>query len=110
MPQRDRLPRVERDALLGKSSRRPMSKRQVHVVAADKQVISDRQATEHQFAVFFCDGDQREIGGAAADVAHQQRVAELEHAPPAVSGVVEPGIDGGLWLFKQHQILRQSGC
>ena len=50
--------------------------RQVHVVAAEQDVIADGDALEREVAVGLADGDQREVGGAAADVADQHDVAD----------------------------------
>ena len=56
---------------------------QIHVVAADENMVADGDPPQRQFAIFFGDADQCQIGRAAADVANQQRVADLQFAPPA---------------------------
>ena len=50
--------------------------REVHVVAAEQDVLADRDALEREVAVALRDGDQAEVGGAAADVAHEDQVAD----------------------------------
>ena len=46
---------------------------EVHVVAAEQDVIADRDALEREVAVVLADENQAEVGRAAADVAHEQR-------------------------------------
>ena len=84
MPQRDRLPGIELHALLGEAAGDVVGQRQIHVVAAHQQVIADGDAPQHQFALLFGDADERQVGGAAADVADQQRIADRKQ--PAASG------------------------
>ena len=49
------------------------------------------------------DGDQREVGGAAADIHHQNQIAHV-HALAPVGMALDPGVEGGLRLFEQRQI------
>ncbi len=109
VPQGDRLPGVELGSLFGKAAGDEMGQGQVHVVAADQQVISHGHAAQHQFAAFLGHGHQREVGRAAAHVADQQRIAQLQGPPPAVAAIGQPGIDGRLRLFQQDQIVGQAG-
>ncbi len=51
---------------------------EIHVVAADERVVADRGPAKHQLARLFADFDQREVGRPAADVAHQQHVADFQ--------------------------------
>ena len=59
--------------------------REVHVVAAEQDVLADRDALEGEVAVALGDGDQAEVGRAAADVADEDQVADLDPPPPAVA-------------------------
>ena len=52
----------------------------------------------------FADGDQREVGGAAADVADQHDVADLDLLAPAVAAGVDPGVERGLRLLEQRDV------
>ena len=54
--------------------------RQVHVVAAEQDVIADRDPLEGERAALLADRDQREVGGAAADVADEHDVADPDLA------------------------------
>ena len=109
VPQGDRLPGIELDALFGETAGHVMGQGQVHVVAAHEQVIADRDPPQHQLALLLGGADERQIGRAAADVADQQRVAHGEPPPPALAGGGQPGVNGCLRLFEQHQIRRQPG-
>ena len=83
MPQGDRLPRVEVGRpVSAKSPGHVVGQGQVHVVAADQQVVAHGDPLEHQLALFFATLDQRQVGRAAADVADQQRVAHRQPLPP----------------------------
>ena len=55
-----------------------LAKREIHVIAAEQQVISHRLANERQLALLFHGPDQAEIAGAAADVDHQSASAWLK--------------------------------
>ena len=58
-----------------------VGQRQVHVVAAQQDVVADRDALERQVALAVVDhGDEGEVGGAAADVADEHDVAGLQAA------------------------------
>ena len=52
------------------------------------------------------DGDQREVGGAAADVAHEHDVADVELACASRRRLrLEPGVERGLRLLEQRDVL-----
>ncbi len=58
---------------------------EVHVVAAEQDVLADGEAVEGEVAVLLADADQGEVGGAAADVADEDDVADLHSLPPGVA-------------------------
>ena len=61
---------------------------QVHVVAAEQQVVADRLADEAQLALLLDRLDQAEVAGAAAHVHDQAARARLERGrPPAAECV-----------------------
>ena len=69
-------------ALLGNPGQR-----QVHVVAAQEQVIADRDSLQHRWRILAKPGpDQRQIGRATPDVddEDQMHAAELRLQVPAV--------------------------
>ena len=49
--------------------------------------------------------DQAEIRGAAAHVAHQDQVADLDSAAPGVTLAFKPRVKGCLRLFQQGDVL-----
>ena len=63
-----------------------LRQREVHVVAAEQQVIADRVADEVELALLLARADQAEVGGAAADIDHEAAHARLQLARlPAAS-------------------------
>jgi len=98
---------VDQPALLQGVERAPElaadqgGEREVHVVAAQEDVIADGDPLEHQVAGVIGDLDQREVGGAAADVAHQDDIAGRELAPPAIAARREIGVERRLRLLEQ---------
>jgi len=66
-----------------------MRQGEIHVVAADQQMIAHRDSLENQFAALFGHADQREIGRAAADIAHQERVVDGKQTTPTLAGRTE---------------------
>ena len=78
-------------AVGGELARDDVGQREVHVVAAEQDVVADRDAVQLEVAVALDHGDQREVGGAAADVDDQDHVADLHLLAPAVAAGLEPG-------------------
>ena len=106
MPERNRLPRVELDRLLLEAPVTEVRQGQVHVVAAHQDMVADRNTAQHQLALLLGDADQRQVGCAAAHVANQQHVTNVELAPPTIAPISQPGIDRRLRLFQQHYVVR----
>ncbi len=72
-------------------------------------MVADGDAVELDLAPFAAsDANQREIGRAAADVANQDLLARLDQSVPVVGVGVNPGVEGRLRLFDQHDA-RQAG-
>jgi len=109
VPQRNRLPWIQFDALVAERLRRLISQRQVHVVAANQQMVAHGLALQDQFPFFLGDFDQRKIRRPAADVTDQQHVVQFQRATPAVAQRIEPSIDGCLRFFQQQQAAWQAG-
>ena len=72
---------------------------EIDVIAAEQDVFADGDAFELQFAVLFGDGDEREIGGASADIDDEHEVAFVDALTP-VGMALDPGVEGGLRLFE----------
>ena len=89
---------------------------QIQVVAAQDQVISDGDAVELNAVLIAtaagclgvapagagADANQREIGCAATDIADQNRLSRLHPRLPVIAVFVDPGIEGRLRFFQQH--------
>ena len=74
--ERAQLPRVGLRALGGQLARHHVGEREVHVVAAEQDVLADRDAMQFEVAFALDHRDQREVGRAAADVDHEDDVAD----------------------------------
>ena len=103
-PERLVLPAVDARALLRQPLRDHAGQREIDIVAAEQDVLAHRDAVQRQFAIRFGDGDQGEVGGAAADIDHQDQVAHLDALAP-VGMALDPGVEGGLRLFEQGDVL-----
>ena len=79
------------------------AKRQVHVVAAEQDVLAYGHALQVQIAVLLRHLDQTEVGGAAAHVADQDRLADLHLLTPVALVGRQPGVERGLRLFQQRE-------
>ncbi len=108
VPQRLQLPGVDAVSLLLEPLLHQARERQIHVVAAEQDVIANRDALEREIAVVLADQDQAEVGRAAADVAHEHEIAGAQLPPPAIAGAVDPGVAGGLRLLEQGHV-REPG-
>ena len=82
---------------------------QVHIVAAEQDVLADADAFEFELAVDVGDGDQAEIGGSATDVADEDDVAGGDEVMPGFSGLRGPGVEGGLRLLQQGDVAETGG-
>ena len=85
---------------------REARQREVHVVAAEQDVLADRDALEGEIAVALGDGDQAEVGGAAADVADEDQVADRDATAPGVAEAVDPRIESSLRFLEQSHLRR----
>ena len=98
--ERAQLPRIGLRALLRELARDDVREREVHVVAAEQDVLADRHAMQFEIAVALDHRDQRQVGRAAADVDAQDQVADL-HLPPAAA-LLDPAVQRGLRLLEQR--------
>ena len=77
------LPAIERLAPRPRAGLHDVREREVHVVAAEQDVIADRDAREREAPALLGRGDGREVRRAAADVDDEDHVARLELLAPA---------------------------
>ena len=78
--------------------------REIEVVAAQQQMLAHGGAREIDAVAFARDADQREVAGAAADVAHQHRLAVEQALLRAREIVGDPGIERRGGFFEQRQL------
>jgi hypothetical protein len=62
-------------------------------------------AFERQVTVFFGDHDKAEIRCAAADVANENEVVDLDSAAPGITLAFKPRVKGCLGFFQQRDVL-----
>ena len=103
VPERVKLQAVELGSLLRQLAFDGAGQREIHVVAAEQDVLADGHAVERQFAIALGDGDEREVGGAAADIDDQDQVAGVDALAP-VGVALDPGVEGRLRLFEQNHV------
>jgi hypothetical protein len=84
-----------------------VGQRQVHIVAAQDQVVADADARQGRLrcgrAVLQFHLDQAEVGGAAADVGHQHQARAGQFGGEGVAMAVQPVVQRRLRLFQQPQ-------
>ena len=99
-----KLPCVELRTCLGGALAHTVRQGEVHVVAAEQDVVADRDPIEDELAAFLAHGDQAEVGGAAADVADQHDVADVHFLAPGVAVRIDPGVERRLRLFQDGDL------
>ena len=82
--------------------------REIEIVAAEQQMLADRGAGEIDLVAIARDADQREVAGAAADIADQHDLAVEEQLARAREVVGDPGIERRGGFFEQGEA-RQAG-
>ncbi len=83
--------------------------RQIQIVATEQQVFANRGASKLDAVAIAIHSDQREVAGAAADVAHQHQLA-VEKALLRLRQVIgDPGIKRRRGLFHQRELLDPRG-
>ena len=87
LPQRVELHRVELRVLLGELRLDSAREREIHVVAAEQDVLADGDALKAKFAAFLGDRDQRKVGGAATDIDDEDQIADRRPARASSDGV-----------------------
>ena len=99
------LPVVERRAARGETLAQHVREREVHVVAAEEDVVADGDAAQRERAVLLGDGDETQVGRAAADVADENDVADPHLPSPCFARARDPRVAGGLRLLEEHDVL-----
>ena len=108
LAQSAKLPGVELGALSGEALLDAVGQAQVHIVAAEEDVVADRDPFEHQLASLFRYRDQAQIGRSSTHIAHQDHIPDPDVFAPPVTSRLNPGVARGLGFFEQaHR--RQAG-
>ena len=115
MPQSLQLPPVDAMAVRLEPLLCHAREGEVHVIPAEQDVIANRDALEREIAVALADQNQAEIGRAAADVHHEQQIANTEAVTPAIASAVDPRIERRLRLLEQRharepRLRRRAKC
>ena len=103
VPEGQQLAAVDFGPLLCQPFGDDVGQGQVDVVAAEQDVLTHGHAGERQFTAALGDGDEGEVGGAAADIHHQNEVADGDEPAP-VGVALHPGVKRGLRLFEQSDV------
>jgi len=82
--------------------------REIHVIAAEHQMFSNREAVEAQAFVPPADSNDGKIRGASADVANQYHLTFLHPVFPVGFMLGQPGIKGSKGFFDENHP-RQTG-
>lgn len=111
LPERQELLRVQLGVLGGQILFHLAGQGEVHVVAAEQDVLADGNAFEREFAARILNIDQREVGRTAADV-HDEDAISRAHLLPPFGMLGQPGVERGLGLFEQNQVFDAciAGC
>ena len=109
MGQRAGLPGVELPAFLRELARHAIGQGQVHVVAAEQDVLAHGHALQLEVAVALKHGDQRQVGGAAAHVHDEDDVAIAHLLAPVAAAGLDPAVQRGLGFLQQREVVEARG-
>src|ERR1700730_7735865 len=102
------LPGIYRPSLGFELGLERIGKRQIHVVAAQKNVFSDADAFELQCAVVVGNGNQAETGGTAADITDQDNVTATNQGAPLPACLRDPGVERRLRFLEQGDFAQSA--
>ncbi|EAU63646.1 conserved hypothetical protein, partial [Stigmatella aurantiaca DW4/3-1] len=103
------LPRIELLALGGQLLGQGVGQRQVHVVAAQQDVVSHGHADQLHLSLPLAHGDDGEVRGAAAHIHHEDDLAGLHLLPEGLALRFQPRIERRLGLLQQGEVRDASG-
>lgn len=101
MDECNELPGIYRPPLGFELGLERIGERQIHVVAAEKNVFSDADTFELQRAIVVGNGNQAKIGGSAADITDQDNVTGADQGAPLPTCLRDPGVERRLRFLKQ---------
>ena len=109
LPERVELQGVELGALLASCWLTVWASARSMLSPPSRMCSPTATRSRRELAVLFGDGDQGEVGGAAADVDDQDQVADLDLLAP-IGMAFDPGVEGGLRLFEQDDVAGSRLC
>ncbi len=104
LPERVQLHGVQLCALSGELLLEMPRQREIDIVSTQQDVLAHGDAVQLQIAGLLGNSDQGEVGGATADVDHQNEIAYLNALAP-IGMALNPGIESCLGFLQQQQIL-----
>src|ERR1700750_1475501 len=91
--EREKLPVVDRLSLAFEFGLEGIRKRQIHIVAAQKNMFSNTDAFEFQSPLFIGYGNQAEIGGSAANITDEDDISWADLGTPLSTCLLDPGVE-----------------
>ena len=102
--QRVELPLIQLLALGDEPLVQRVRQREVHVVAAEQDVIAHRHARELHLALLFRDRNEGKIRRAAADIDHEDHVAHADVFAETFPRRLDPRVERGLRFLQQRHV------
>ena len=109
MDEREELKCIDRFSSLLELRLQRVGQREIHVVAAEKNVLADADALDLKVAVLAGDRDQAEVRRASADVAHEHDVARADLLAPVAARLRGPCVKCRLRFLEQHDFSEARG-
>src|SRR5205814_10136609 len=91
-------------AFLLEAASNQMREREVDVVAAEQDVVADREPREREPSFLLAHRDEREVARAATYVHDEDDVAGPERLAPFLACTLHPRIERRLRFFEERQI------
>jgi hypothetical protein len=98
-----KLQGIDAHAFLRQCSGDEAGQREIHIVAAQQDVLADGHALERQLALLLGHGYKRKVRRAAADIEDQNQIAELYALAPVLVAL-DPRVECGLRFLEQRDI------
>ncbi len=96
------LPAVDRLALSLELLPNHVRQGEIHVVAAEQDMVAHCDSNEIEGPVLFDRSDRGEVGCPAADVDDENDVTRAHLLAPSIAQCHGPGVKRGLWFFEQR--------
>jgi hypothetical protein len=107
--ERGHLPAVDLLAFRFELRLHDVGEREIHVVAAEQDVVPHGHAGQLQRAPLVERSNRRKVSGTAADVHHENDVPWPHLRAPPIAHRIDPGVQRRLGLFEQREALDPRG-